>query len=83
MLQNNHISLGENNLDENNMSADQIDFLCEHCGQTLSAFLHEMAERNAKVVCPNCGESRDSTNEKSERFPTVSHPATTEHRTTD
>jgi predicted RNA-binding Zn-ribbon protein involved in translation (DUF1610 family) len=45
-----------------NMSADQIDLLCEHCGQTLSAFLHEMAENNAKLVCPNCGESRDSTN---------------------
>ncbi len=30
--------------------------LCNHCGQTFSAFLHEMAEKNAKVVCPNCRE---------------------------
>jgi predicted RNA-binding Zn-ribbon protein involved in translation (DUF1610 family) len=64
------------------MSADQIDLLCEHCGQTLSVFLHEMAERNAKVVCPNCGESRDSTNEKSERSPTESRLTSQEHPTT-
>jgi DNA-directed RNA polymerase subunit RPC12/RpoP len=42
------------------MSAEQTDLLCEHCGQTFSAFLHEMAEKNAKVVCPNCGGSHDS-----------------------
>jgi DNA-directed RNA polymerase subunit RPC12/RpoP len=41
------------------MSAGQTDLLCEHCGQTFSAFLHEMAEKNAKVVCPNCGGSGD------------------------
>ena len=41
------------------MSNDSIDLLCEHCGQTFSAFLHEMAERNEKVVCPNCGTNRD------------------------
>jgi formylmethanofuran dehydrogenase subunit E len=37
------------------MSPDQIDQLCEHCGETFSKFLHELAEKNAKVVCPNCG----------------------------
>jgi transcription elongation factor Elf1 len=38
------------------MSDDSIDLLCEHCGQTFSAFLHEMAEKNAKVAtCPSCG----------------------------
>ena len=42
------------------MSEDSMDLLCEHCGQTFSAFLHEMAEKNEKVVCPNCRESRDS-----------------------
>jgi len=42
------------------MRAEQTDLLCEHCGQTFSAFLHEMAEKNAKVVCPNCGGSHDS-----------------------
>ncbi|MGA2336593.1 MAG: hypothetical protein WA383_06390 [Terriglobales bacterium] len=41
------------------MSNDSIDLLCEHCGQTFSAFLHEMAERNEKVVCPNCRANRD------------------------
>jgi hypothetical protein len=41
------------------MSDDQIDLLCGHCNQTFSTFLHELAEKNAKVVCPNCGESHD------------------------
>ena len=41
------------------MSPDAIDLLCEDCGQTFSAFLHEMADKNAKVVCPNC---RDKSN---------------------
>jgi hypothetical protein len=34
--------------------SDSIDQLCEKCGHTFSAFLHEMAEQNEKVVCPNC-----------------------------
>ena len=41
------------------MSDDQIDLLCGHCNQTFSTFLHELAEKNAKVVCPNCGGSHD------------------------
>lgn len=41
------------------MSNDSIDRLCENCGQTFSAFLHEMAEQNEKVVCPNCRANRD------------------------
>jgi len=41
------------------MSADQIDLLCKHCGQTFSAFLHEMADHNAKVTCPSCGKPHD------------------------
>jgi hypothetical protein len=36
------------------MSEDAIDLLCHHCGQTFSAFLHQMADKNAKVACPNC-----------------------------
>jgi hypothetical protein len=36
------------------MSHETIDLLCDHCGQTFSAFLHEMADQNAKVVCPKC-----------------------------
>lgn len=39
-----------------NVSNDSIEHLCNHCGQTFSAFLHEMADQNAKVVCPNCRE---------------------------
>jgi hypothetical protein len=41
------------------MSEDKIDLLCPNCGQTFSAFLHEMADQNAKVVCPNCRETQD------------------------
>ncbi|MGD0215398.1 MAG: hypothetical protein ABSB87_19425 [Terriglobales bacterium] len=41
------------------MSNDSIDQLCEHCGQTFSTFLHEMANKNEKVVCPNCRANRD------------------------
>ena len=36
------------------MSNDSIEALCHHCGRTFSAFLHEMADQNAKVVCPDC-----------------------------
>jgi uncharacterized Zn finger protein len=61
------------------MSADQIDVLCKHCGQALSAFLHEMAERNAKVMCLNCGESRDDAREKPEGLPAESG-RTSSHR---
>jgi hypothetical protein len=39
-----------------NVSDDSIELLCNHCGKTFSAFLHGMADRNAKVVCPNCRE---------------------------
>jgi hypothetical protein len=39
-----------------NMSDEKIDLLCDDCGQTLSDFLNEMAEQNAKVAtCPKCG----------------------------
>ena len=39
-----------------NMSDDNLDLLCEDCGQTFSDFLHEMADQNAKVTtCPKCG----------------------------
>jgi len=41
------------------MSSDSIELLCNHCGQTFSAFLHQMADKNAKVVCPNCGGNHD------------------------
>ena len=41
------------------MSNDTIEALCNHCGQAFSAFLHEMADKNAKVVCPNCRKTPD------------------------
>ena len=44
---------------EENMSDDKIDLLCNHCGQAFSAFLHQMEEHNAKVVCPSCGKPHD------------------------
>lgn len=35
---------------------ETIDFSCEDCGETFSAFLQEMADQNAKVTaCPKCG----------------------------
>ncbi|MFZ0797394.1 MAG: hypothetical protein WCA13_09175 [Terriglobales bacterium] len=41
------------------MSNDSIELLCNHCGQTFSTFLHEMADKNSKVVCPNCHKNPD------------------------
>jgi hypothetical protein len=38
------------------MNTDSIDRLCEDCGEAFSDFLHEMAEKNAKIAtCPKCG----------------------------
>ena len=37
------------------MTSEKTEVLCKHCGQALSAFLQEMQEHNAKVVCPTCG----------------------------
>jgi hypothetical protein len=36
------------------MSQEKIDLLCHECGKTFSSFLLEMAEQNAKVLCPAC-----------------------------
>ena len=38
------------------MNEPAVDVLCKHCGQTFSAFLKEMAEKNFKAMCPCCGE---------------------------
>lgn len=32
-----------------------IEVLCKNCGQTFTAFLKEMAAKNAEVTCPSCG----------------------------
>lgn len=42
-----------------NVSNDSIELLCNHCGKTFSAFLHEMADKNAKVACSDCREGGD------------------------
>ena len=47
------------NMNENtnrNISDDSIELLCNRCGKTFSAFLHQMEEQNAKVVCPDCSD---------------------------
>jgi DNA-directed RNA polymerase subunit RPC12/RpoP len=42
------------------MSDKEIKMLCKGCGKAFLAFLREMDEHNSKVVCPNCGKARDS-----------------------
>jgi hypothetical protein len=42
-----------------NVGNDSIERLCNSCGKTFSAFLHGMADQNAKVVCPDCREVPD------------------------
>jgi|HubBroStandDraft_5_1064220.scaffolds.fasta_scaffold56371_2 hypothetical protein len=44
--------MSENTSQDTNQ--DAIDQLCSDCGKTFSAFLHQMADQNEKVVCPNC-----------------------------
>jgi endogenous inhibitor of DNA gyrase (YacG/DUF329 family) len=39
------------------MNDQKIDLICPKCGQAFSTFLSEMAEHNAKVTCPTCGNS--------------------------
>ncbi|HXM61244.1 MAG TPA: hypothetical protein VN950_10340 [Terriglobales bacterium] len=37
------------------MSESTTEVLCESCGKTFTAFLQEMADKNAAVTCPCCG----------------------------
>ncbi len=37
-----------------NVGDDSIEALCNLCGKAFSVFLHQMADQNAKVVCPDC-----------------------------
>ncbi|MFZ0479927.1 MAG: hypothetical protein WAL71_12320 [Terriglobales bacterium] len=41
-------------------SNDNLESLCQHCGQALSDFLREMENHNAEVVCPSCGKPQDA-----------------------
>jgi predicted nucleic acid-binding Zn ribbon protein len=36
------------------MNEPTIEVLCKNCGQTFTAFLKEMADKNAEVTCPCC-----------------------------
>jgi DNA-directed RNA polymerase subunit RPC12/RpoP len=39
------------------MDQETTNLLCNHCNKTFEAFLHDLAEKNAKVVCPSCGQT--------------------------
>jgi DNA-directed RNA polymerase subunit RPC12/RpoP len=41
------------------MAEPTIDVLCKNCGQTFTAFLTEMADKNAEVTCPSCADNVD------------------------
>jgi DNA-directed RNA polymerase subunit RPC12/RpoP len=50
------------------LNDEKLDGLCGDCGQAFSVFLHEMAERNAKVVaCPRCGKPHPHKRAKAEK----------------
>jgi DNA-directed RNA polymerase subunit RPC12/RpoP len=36
------------------MDEPTMEVLCKNCGQTFTAFLKEMANKNAEVTCPCC-----------------------------
>jgi rubrerythrin len=48
--------MAENQEDSSNQN---METLCNHCGQVFSAFLHQMEEQNAKVTCPICGKDHE------------------------
>jgi uncharacterized Zn-finger protein len=37
------------------MNEPTLEVLCKNCGKTFTAFLQEMADKNAVVTCPFCG----------------------------
>ncbi len=39
------------------MDEPTMEVLCKNCGQTFTAFLKEMADKNAEVTCPCCKSS--------------------------
>jgi DNA-directed RNA polymerase subunit RPC12/RpoP len=41
------------------VSDTTIEGLCNRCGKAFSVFLHQMADQNEKVVCPECRETVD------------------------
>jgi len=47
-------------LGANTMGDPTIELLCKNCGRTFTAFLKEMADKNAEVTCPECIKVRRS-----------------------
>jgi len=41
------------------MSGEKTDLFCPNCGQAFTVFLKEMADHNAKAICPSCGKPVD------------------------
>jgi uncharacterized Zn-finger protein len=39
------------------MNINEDDVFCKGCSEVLTAFLREMADHNAEVVCPHCGKT--------------------------
>jgi DNA-directed RNA polymerase subunit RPC12/RpoP len=42
------------------MDQPTMEVLCKNCGQTFTAFLQEMADKNAEVLCPRCGKDPEN-----------------------
>ena len=53
------------------MSEPTVEVLCKNCGQTFTAFLKEMAAKNAEVTCPYCGKSAGNPPQNSAMPPAV------------
>ena len=64
---------------ETSKSMDSIELLCNHCGQTFSTFLNQMADQNSKVVCPNCRANVDCRPLKDAKPVTTAGPAHKPH----
>jgi uncharacterized Zn-finger protein len=53
------------------MGEPTVEVLCKNCGQTFTAFLKEMAAKNAEVTCPYCGKSAGNPPQNSAMPPAV------------
>jgi predicted sulfurtransferase len=54
---------------EDQKDEQTIEKLCDNCGQDFSAFLHQMEEQNAKVVCTTCGKEHELPPAETSRTP--------------
>jgi DNA-directed RNA polymerase subunit RPC12/RpoP len=53
------------------MDEPAVEVSCKNCGKTFSAFLKEMADKNAEVTCPSCGENTGNGQPNDETRPTT------------